>query len=210
MRKSFMGTSRLFRSLVAALAAFPLIAVAQVYKWTDAQGRVSYGNNPPPGARNVTRVDEDSGRVTTVPGMPREQIDAQRERATQQRADDLQRQLDAQRRAGQAQTPAPVDQAAAYQRWREQCLAERRVDCDDPSRGAMYDSGGTAWYPTQPYPPVVRPPIARPPNFNVPQQPVQTWPNNPNGPVVASPPAKQDPREVIQTKPQPRAGGATY
>jgi hypothetical protein len=40
MRKAF---------LVAALLAFAAAASAQQYKWTDPNGRVQYGDSPPPG-----------------------------------------------------------------------------------------------------------------------------------------------------------------
>jgi hypothetical protein len=188
MRKSFMSTSRICRVLALALAAVPLVVSAQVYKWTDANGTVNYGNKPPPGARNVTQMNEDAGRVSTVPSISQEQIDAQRERAQQRQQ---QRDLESQRQysgSGRAVTNDPN----AYARWLEQCRAERRVDCDDPSRGAMNDSGGPVYYPGGGYP-IVRPPRPQPP-IGVAPQPPQAWPNNPNGAVVPSPPQPPGPR----------------
>lgn len=41
--------------LAAMAAAFCALAVAQQYKWVDRDGRVGYGDVPPPGAR-VTRL----------------------------------------------------------------------------------------------------------------------------------------------------------
>jgi len=99
---------------------------------------------PPANARSVEKIDE--SRVSTVPGLKPEEVQAGENRALQQKADQLERDLEAQRRA----TADAQARAAADAQWRERCLADRRVDCDDPSRGALgYD----------PYaPPVVRPP----------------------------------------------------
>ena len=40
---------------IAAATAAPL-AQAQIQRWTDAQGKVHYGDNPPPGASQNTRT----------------------------------------------------------------------------------------------------------------------------------------------------------
>jgi glutaredoxin len=59
----------LLLSLSLVAAATP--AAAQ-YKWVDGSGRVSYGDNPPPGARNVQRVDAPSASAPdpTLAGLP--------------------------------------------------------------------------------------------------------------------------------------------
>lgn len=152
-----------------------------MYRWTDERGGVNYGSKPPPSARNVTRLNEDSGNVSTVPGIPREEVDAMRDRAQQQRADRLERELDAERRANRAAS-GTFDERA----WIERCRAERRVDCDDPSRGYLYDPG-FAFYPQ-----VVRPPRPLPPRPLPPQQ-QQPWPA-PGGAVVPSPRPTPGPR----------------
>jgi hypothetical protein len=60
-------------------------ALAQVYKWVDADGKVTYGDRPPAGARKVQPLDETNTRLSIVPGMSREEIDRERERGLRQR-----------------------------------------------------------------------------------------------------------------------------
>lgn len=168
--------------LLLGVLAVPPDAEAQVYRWTDDRGGVNYGSKPPPGARNVSRLDEDRGNVSTVPGIPREEVDAMRDRAQQQRADRLERELEAERRANRAAPGPGFDERA----WIERCRAERRVDCDDPSRGSLYDPGFAF------YPPVVRPPRPIPPRPLPPQQQLP-WPS-PGGAVVPSPRPDPGPR----------------
>jgi hypothetical protein len=63
-----MMNGRLLRhALLAAalLAAAP--AAAQLYKWTDANGRVQYSDRPPPGRKAET---VSSSNVSTVTGNP--------------------------------------------------------------------------------------------------------------------------------------------
>lgn len=193
MRKAAMSRAVLVPLLLAlGLAAAPH-ATAQVYKWTDERGGVHYGNKPPPNARNVSPMSMDNGRVSVVPGITPETVNTT---SDQRRIDRLERELDAERRVNRAAQGGTL----SYQAWREQCLAERRVDCDDPNRG-------TAWVPdygvvpVYPVPPVVRPPINRP--VPVPPQQQQPWPA-PGGPVVVSPPAvRPNAREVIPQRPTP-------
>lgn len=181
MRSARMSHTLLSALALAIAATLPAVAEAQVYRWTDERGGVNYGSKPPPSARNVTRLNEDSGNVSTVPGIPREEVDAMRDRAQQQRADRLERELDAERRANRAAS-GTFDERA----WIERCRAERRVDCDDPSRGYLYDPG-FAFYPQ-----VVRPPRPLPPRPLPPQQ-QQPWPA-PGGAVVPSPRPTPGPR----------------
>lgn len=44
------------KTLLTALLLVPTVVGAQ-YKWTDADGRVVYGDNPPRDARNIQRID---------------------------------------------------------------------------------------------------------------------------------------------------------
>ncbi|MCQ4326554.1 DUF4124 domain-containing protein [Stutzerimonas stutzeri] len=41
------------RVLFLALALLPLLASAQIYRWTDAQGQVHFGQRPAPGAERI-------------------------------------------------------------------------------------------------------------------------------------------------------------
>jgi Domain of unknown function (DUF4124) len=151
-------------SLVASALTFP--AAAQLYKWTDETGTTNYGNKPPANARNVQKLDESKSRVSTVPGLKPEEIQAEQNRALQQKADSLERDAAAQRR----ETAGAQSSVASDAQWRERCLADRRVDCDDPSRGTFdygLDPTGYPYYPTRPPRPPVAPPI------NPPVRPVQ-------------------------------------
>jgi hypothetical protein len=183
--------SRAYVSLLAAVACLATTAPAsgQVYRWTDERGVVNYGNKPPPNARNVAPMREDDGRVSTIPGMSPQTVEAERDRLERRRADQLQRDLEAERRASRAASGGGSD----FQAWREQCLAERRVDCDDPNRGAFVPGPGWAspGYPVYPVPPIARPPGPGRP-WPVPPQQQQPWPA-PGGPVVQSPPVRRDP-----------------
>lgn len=51
-----MSLIRVVAALLALAAALP--AGAQIYRWTDAQGRVLYGSEPPPGARAAPVQDK--------------------------------------------------------------------------------------------------------------------------------------------------------
>lgn len=158
MRNRLMASMPLLLGLWAALALAGT-AQAQVYKWVDEKGVVNYSSTPPPKGRSATTVDESKGRVTTVPA-PEAQRDAGAaagDPALRRRVDQLEREAAAQRQTAAQQEAAAAE---AYRRWREQCITERRVDCDDPYRGSLdyryeYGSGYA-------YPPYVRPPVARP------------------------------------------------
>ena len=146
--------------LVAASAlALAGVAHAQVYKWVDDKGVVNYSSAPPAKGKGVVKLDED--RVTTIPSPGARRDDpaaaanpaAPGDPALRQRIDQLEREAAAQRQSAGQQDAAAAD---AYRRWLEQCRAERRVDCDDPNRGALDSRYDYA------YPPRVRPPIGTP------------------------------------------------
>jgi hypothetical protein len=69
--------------LMALLLAAPVPVQAQLYKWLDADGVVNYGDLPPPDAKNVQAVGPAS--LSVVPGVPKEQMEAMRERDEQRR-----------------------------------------------------------------------------------------------------------------------------
>jgi hypothetical protein len=65
---------RLLRAVVGLALALLLGAstgaLAQaLYRWTDVDGRVSYGDKPPKGALNVTRIEVNPS-TNTVPSVP--------------------------------------------------------------------------------------------------------------------------------------------
>jgi hypothetical protein len=87
----------------SAMLALPLLtapALAEVYKWVDEAGKVNYGDKPPPGRARA--LDRDSGRVSVVQGMPKGELDRLRLRNEQERAQELERELDALRAREQA------------------------------------------------------------------------------------------------------------
>lgn len=173
------------RRLTVTVAMWlPLLASAQVYKWTDEKGIVNYGNKPAANARNVVKLIEDDSKVSTVPGVSAAEMQGQRERSAQDQVERLERDLEQQRRA------ANTARADAHLQWRERCIAERRVDCDDPSGSQAYDAGSPALYPYFPHPIVRhRRPASRTPLVT--QEP-PVWPA-PGGAVVPSPPGARDP-----------------
>jgi hypothetical protein len=141
--------------LAAALALAPA-AHADVYKWVDEKGVVNYSSSAPEKRKSV-KLDEDNGRVSTIQSdYARDDVTTQRERALQQRVARLEQEA-----ALSRQTAAQQEAVAqeAYRQWREQCFAQRRVDCDDPYASA-YEPGYVSPYPI--YRPGVRPPQSRP------------------------------------------------
>jgi hypothetical protein len=200
MRNSLMTPMRRTLVVLAGLAA-ATVAHAQVYKWVDDKGVVNYSSSPPPKGKGAVKLNEDTGRVTTVPAPEaRREDSAAADPALRQRVEQLEREAATQRQSAAQQDAAAAD---AYRRWVEQCRAERRVDCDDPSRGAFapgYDYG---------YPPVGRPPIGTP---GRPQVPPATYRPTPNfaesggqvGPYLRPPPGG------VVVGPGPGGVGAGY
>src|SRR3990172_1124821 len=131
---------RILAVVAAAVLASP--AGAQLYKWVDDKGVTNYGSAPPANARNVEKLDE--SRVSTVPGLKPDVAQGTADRPPQPPVD-----------KPNAQAGAGTDAQS-----RERCIAERRVDCDDPARAALTEPGG--------YPQVVSPPGPVPPPPPVP------------------------------------------
>ncbi len=145
MRKLLMCRIPFLAALVSAVMVVGA-AHAQVYKWVDDKGVVNYSSSPPPKGKGVVKLDEDNGRVTTIPApeVRRNDPAAAADPALRRRVDQLEREAAAQRQSAGQQEAASAE---AYRRWVEQCRAERRVDCDDPSRGAYVDPRYDYAYP---------------------------------------------------------------
>ncbi|HUL92748.1 MAG TPA: DUF4124 domain-containing protein [Burkholderiales bacterium] len=115
--------------LAAAVLAAP--ALAQVYKWVDEKGVVNYSSEAP-ASRDSTVLDPKAVRVSTysteeAPKLAAGTLTTVGERALSEKIDRLERKLDAERYArsvSDAQAQAAAD--STYQ----QCLRDRRVDCD--------------------------------------------------------------------------------
>ena len=78
----------------ALFFAMPWIASAQVYKWVDEKGVVNYGDKPPARGKAVHPLPENGGSVSVVPGISKEELDQMRERDTQRRVQQLEREVD--------------------------------------------------------------------------------------------------------------------
>lgn len=82
-------------ALVAVtLAIAPQAAMSEIYKWVEADGSVHYGNTPPARTKNARLVGMDSGTVSVVPGMSKEEKDRFREREAQLRLQRLEREVE--------------------------------------------------------------------------------------------------------------------
>lgn len=69
------------RFLVLLLASLSFSAVAQVYKWTDENGNVHFGNQPPPGQQEEVHIRESKtgSMVTEKQKQMINRIDRERE-----------------------------------------------------------------------------------------------------------------------------------
>ncbi|TMG73490.1 MAG: DUF4124 domain-containing protein, partial [Betaproteobacteria bacterium] len=145
---------RFFRSSALAfvlLAAAP--AWAQVYKWVDDKGVVNYSSQPP-SDRKSALLDPNSVSVSTYTPVETatrtaEAVASAREQMLTERIAGLERQLDAERYQRQSLADA---QATAPEQRHEQCLRDRRVDCD-------YSGFDPYYAPYGPSVVVLRPPL---------------------------------------------------
>lgn len=114
-------------SVLAAvlLTAFP--AFAQVYKWVDEKGVVNYSSEAPANGK-ATQLDPKSSRLSIIgTGEAQKTVLASADSALSEKLNRIERKLDAERYArsvSDAQTQAAADS------WYQQCLRDRRVDCD--------------------------------------------------------------------------------
>ena len=109
----------------------PALASAQVYKWVDEKGVVNYSSQPPI-ERKATLLDPNSVSVSSY--TPDETLTraatttpSANERALAGRIASLERRLEAERYSRQMLADA---QARAQEMHFEQCLRDRRLDCD--------------------------------------------------------------------------------
>jgi hypothetical protein len=74
------------RLLFLLLATLSFSAVAQVYKWTDENGNVHFGNQPPPGQQEEVHIRE-SKTGSMVTDSQREMLDQIDQERADRRAD---------------------------------------------------------------------------------------------------------------------------
>lgn len=130
--------------LASGLAAGLLIAApafAQVYKWVDSRGVVNYSNEAPAN-RNSTLLDPKSVRVSTystdAPRSDQGTLTTARDPVVSEKIDRLERDLEVER---YARSLSETQAQAAADSWYQQCLRDRRVDCDYAGADPYYDYG---------------------------------------------------------------------
>jgi len=124
---------------VLALGAPPLLA--QVYKWVDEKGVVNYSNEAPANAK-ATQLDPKASRLSIVGtdgAQKRTMIASASESTLSEKIDRLERKLDAER---YARSVADAQAQAAADSWYQQCLRDRRVDCDYAGMDPYYSGYG--------------------------------------------------------------------
>ncbi len=146
-----MATHNVRSAALAALLLAAPAAHAEIYKWVDEKGVVNYANTPPENRQSV-KLDETQGRVSTIEAYDYARDGAtKREQALQERVARLEQEV---ARGRQVAATDELAAAEAYRRWREQCFAQRRIDCDDPDAAAL-DPGYVHPFPiVQPVRPV--------------------------------------------------------
>jgi len=99
----------LLRMSLLGAGMLPLALAAATYKWIDEKGVVNYGNTPPAAARQVRQLDEEAGRVSTIPAVPKAQIERESDRLLRARVTRIEEELEDLRRARAAATvPLPA------------------------------------------------------------------------------------------------------
>ncbi len=98
--------------LICALAlGLPAVASAELYKWIDETGAVTYGDTPPPRAKSLRVLGKDAGSLSVVPGIPPEQMERLRERERELRVRRLELEVEELRLREQALAQAQRDLA---------------------------------------------------------------------------------------------------
>jgi len=125
----------LLRFVLLGVLAMPLLAHAQIYKWTDQKGVINYGNKLPRDAVKVTTLQGESNLSTIPLAMPRElprQVQSADALLLEARAAQLERMAVA------SSFDRPIVLLPDPAVWRDRCFAELRVDCLRPT-AATYD-----------------------------------------------------------------------
>jgi hypothetical protein len=128
-------------ALVSVLLLGAPPGIAQVYKWVDEKGVVNYSNEAP-SDRKAIQLDPKSSRLSIVgsdESQKRAATASVSDRVLYEKIDRLERKLDADR---YARAVAEQQSQAAADSWYQQCLRDRRVDCDyagmDPYYSGYY------------------------------------------------------------------------
>src|SRR4030095_15807752 len=120
--------------IVGVALAMPAVASAELYKWVDESGTITYGDTPPPRAKSVHVLGKDSGSLSVVPGLAPEQLERMRDKAQELRMRRLEVELEELRLRGQMLAQA-----------------QRHLAYGEPHQAVVY--GGGYWaggYPVGP------------------------------------------------------------
>ncbi len=120
-----------------ALLALPSAQAEEIYKWVDANGVTNYSSAPPAHAGTASKLEIVPPRISSYPpdASLREAADAATTRELDRKIGSLERALDAERQARQNAAAAEARMSLAVY---DQCVAERRVDCDGYGAYAPY------------------------------------------------------------------------
>lgn len=139
-------------ALLAAALGFAFPAGAQMYKWVDEKGQVSYSNTPPPvsgKARNVGVVEDRVSVYTPDPLTTR----AMAEEAAEPRSARRLREESAgpATRTGRHSEAYEQERQARLKAAYERCVADRRVECESILSGQPSDAsyGYNSYYGPQ-------------------------------------------------------------
>jgi hypothetical protein len=117
-------TVRLIAAVIFLLAPGLSCLSADVYRWTDAQGNVFYGNQPPPGARDArVMFKEQSGPAA---GQPAGGEAPSTEAVLQELEDDLRREAEARKDADSIKKNTVPNQAELVAR--EKVKLEKKIE----------------------------------------------------------------------------------
>jgi hypothetical protein len=135
-------------SALVSVLCFPAASVlAQVYKWVDEKGVVNYSSEAP-ADRKVTQLDPKAARVSIIgTDDPAKRTatgqGSMNERVLSEKIDRLERKLDEERYARRV---ADAQAQTAADSWYQQCLRDRRVDCDYAGMDPYYGYGPNYGY----------------------------------------------------------------
>lgn len=138
--------NRIMRRFILSSALISVLsspALAQVYKWVDEKGVVNYSNEAPTD-RKATQLDPKAARVSIIgtddstKRIAMTQPSAN-ERVLAEKIDRLERKLDAER---YARSVSDAQAQTAADSWYQQCLRDRRVDCDYAGMDPYYNGYG--------------------------------------------------------------------
>jgi hypothetical protein len=115
------------------LLCFPLMAHAEIYKWVDENGRIQYGERPPPNAKPVPM------RPESMPGAPKPPA---KEDLKQQEMDSKRRQIEEAEARDKAFTDAAI-------RRRDCALARTRLEQLERNPRPFREAGGKRVYLTE-------------------------------------------------------------